>query len=609
MLEKLLDKYKTNSKVERVTDDNTRYGISAMRIIAKSTLTFKTLARDLRGLNNAFSKYLKLHNVQPTEGEKLGDLKKSLSQHDDIKVARVKATKERREKPRTFMASVLDKLLKVLFAAVVGTLLSVAYVTYKIVEFISPYVSKFIDTIVESVTFVSDALLKFFTETDFSDLFLTTFKKYLGFISFGLISEDQVDDALGQAGSFYKEMIIGIGGFIKDAVNWLAPKLQSIGRYVGKDILGVDLEKLEKRRTEKDALVKRSQELEKEYSELEKKDKDLTDKKDKLNKEVLKKQEEAKKRKETEQKKKEEAKPAPAPAAKKEEAKPAPTPAPVAKKEEAKPAPVGKPTPIPDIKPEAKEPTKGDKEKPSNNLESLVKKEKPEVILNFEPSFERLLIKLAQDFKGAMSEPIQVNSGFRTGDYQKGLWLNLTGKNKGYNARVKDAGGFDNLTGAKQDSIIQSMRTAIAAPSKKSGVVIEIDKYGEQPGQVVGKKVIPATAGKGHEAGLAADISTADLENKTFLKKMGFNDTDSYLKSIGLWRSLLHAKSEETWHVEALGGISNPDTTEKEIDKSSREVAKNQREQSKPQNPKYVDARTTNNNVVQTDRNIVVAKT
>ena len=99
MLEKLLDKYKTNSKVERVTDDNTRYGISAMRIIAKSTLTFKTLARDLRGLNNAFSKYLKLHNVQPTEGEKLGDLKKSLSQHDDIKVARVKATKERREKP------------------------------------------------------------------------------------------------------------------------------------------------------------------------------------------------------------------------------------------------------------------------------------------------------------------------------------------------------------------------------------------------------------------------------------------------------------------------------------------------------------------------------
>jgi hypothetical protein len=236
---------------------------------------------------------------------------------------------------------------------------------------------------------------------------------------------------------------------------------------------------------------------------------------------------------------------------------------------------------------------------PSSNLESLVKKETPKVVLQFDPAFENLIVKTATDFKSAMSRPIQINSGFRTGDYQKDLWFNLKGNNPGYLARVGREGGFDNLTGSKQDAMLAAMRSGVAAPSKKSGIVIEIDKYGEQPGQVVGKKVIPPTAGKGHEAGRAVDFSPADLENKSFLEKMGFKDTDSYLKSIGLWRPLLNSPAKETWHVETIGGISHTDSVQTPIDKPSAELAAEQRNQSKPKTPTVINAGVTNNTVVE----------
>jgi hypothetical protein len=83
--------------------------------------------------------------------------------------------------------------------------------------------------------------------------------------------------------------------------------------------------------------------------------------------------------------------------------------------------------------------------------------------------------------------------------------------------------------------------------------------------------------------------------------------TDEYLKSIGMWRSLLNTSAKETWHVEAIGNISHTDTVESQLDKSSREVAAEQRQQEKRKNPVVINAGTTNNTAVQNKNNTVPA--
>ena len=655
MLDKLFNKPDPKSKVTKDTDENTKVGVSSLRIIAKSTLLFKSVAKELKAINNAFGNYLKLSGIRPAVGEPVSATTKSLADSKEFKMAKVKVqVAGQGEKKQTFVTRIVDKLLNVLKLILLGAVFSVIVITEKIVEMLSSTVSTIFDAVVSGATAIINGIKNFFNTVDWLDLLTTGFNKYLNFISFGFISEEQTGKIMGDAGSAYRAILTGIGGFLKGVVEWIKPKLEAVGRFIGKDILGVDVDKVIEKRNERKRLVEESKKLEEESVNLDKITKELVTKRDKLKQEKEKKEKELEEKRNAEikqkaeetykkrsvfekifnrpskEEKKEEVKPTPPPI--EERGKPAvaapvtpapappppkaPAPAPAAPPPPKAPAPAAKPEPKLDVSkvpgsvnpiPQDIKPSK-ESGASSNNLESLVKKETPKVILQFEPAFENLVIKIAQDFKAAMNKPIQINSGFRTGDYQKDLWFNLKGNNPGYLARVGREGGFDNLTGPKQDGILALMRSGVAAPSKKSGIVIEVDKYGEQPGQVVGKKVIPPTAGKGHEAGRAVDISPADLENKSFLEKMGFKDTDSYLKSIGLWRSLLKSPANETWHVETIGGISHTDSVQTPIDKPSTELAAEQRKQSKPKNPAVINATTTNNTDIETNTTIIQRK-
>ena len=175
---------------------------------------------------------------------------------------------------------------------------------------------------------------------------------------------------------------------------------RSIGRYIGKDLLGVDIDKIAEKRSAKEGVIKRSQEMQKEYDILNEKDKELTKKKTDLTDELTKKKEELQKTKQEEEKKKaeeeekkrggffdrlfkkeekkkEEVKsaPAPTPEVKKEEVKP------VVKKEEVKPAPKvdvskvpaddGSKKPLP--KPVKEEKEEKEKKEEDVNLQSVVK--------------------------------------------------------------------------------------------------------------------------------------------------------------------------------------------------------------------------------------------
>ena len=584
----LFNKPNPDSKVERDSSQDTKYGLASLRIIAKNTLTFKTLARDLKTLNNAFSNYVKLHNIRPAEGQRISDVTKSLSESKEIKIAKVRVQKERKEKGRTFLASFVDKVLNLLFAALVGTLLSVGYVVYKLTEIITPYVTDFFEKVVEGFTFFSEAIYNFVKETDFSDLFLTSFKKYLGFLSFGLITEQQVDSVISQTGSFYKSMIRGLGGFIKDAINWLAPKLQSIGRYIGKDILGVDIDKLQERRSIKEVLVKQSQELQREYDELDKQDKELTGKKSKLLEIKNKLQE----------KEKEKAKP---PAGKKEEAKPTPTPAPApaqVKKEEKKVEPKvdvkkvppsnGTAAPLPEpAKPPTAEKKKEETAKDGSGDAGMKYQEGSNVVkiiskygMRQLPTEKEPRLHAGIDYGAALATPITftgtmakvVMADAKTG-YGRTIDLSVDGE-------ILRFAHLSKMLVKQGDKVENGMTIGLVGGSSK-------DKQGNIKENAYG----PHLHFEHRSSSSFSGKDTYDPVKSGAVKLVGFGDKIA-ASDYSLTEKYANYKGE---YGEGL-------STE------SSKLALAYREQSKPKNPTYVDARTVNNNVVQTNKNIVPAK-
>jgi len=605
MLDKFFNKNNPDSKVQK--DKDTKDGVAAMRIVAKNTLVFPSIAKQLKSLNSAFGNYLKLNNIRPAVGDKLTDVTKSLRESKEISVANIKVKKYAKEKKRTFLAGILDTFVKILSGLFLASLLSIGYVVYKLTEIISPYVGKVIDKISEGITFLSDSISSFFRDVDWLDLFETSFKKYLNFISFGIINEERVNEVISQSGSFYKEMMKGFGSIIKNAIEWLAPKLQSIGRFVGKDILGVDIDKQAERRNIKEQLAKRSQELQKEYNDLDKQDVELTGKKNKLSKEKqklqelkLKREEEEKQKKiaeavEKEKKKpilerlfgkKEEAKPEAVPTeVKREEAKPTPT----IKKEEPKvevskvPASDGTAAPLPEP---AKQPSS------AVSLQSVVEDNSPKFTpidySGLNPAFKKLLVEMATSYTQETGKKLLINSAYRSNQEQKELYDRWIASGKKGGVVAKPAAP---LKGADGQSGAGSPHT--------SGTAIDIQAKGQLFGKLSGDVDNPS--GWLEKFGLTRPVTSE------FLIKQGKDP----------------AKRED-WHVTPLKSLPTPDggivanksgkavdlesgkkTPNYDIGKSSSEIAAEQRGQSKPQNPTYVDARTTNNNIVEKNKKYV----
>ena len=591
MLEKFFNKSNPDSKVQK--DKDTKDAVSSMRIIAKNTLLFSSIAKELRSLNSAFSRFVKLHKIEPATGSQISDITKSLSESKEIKVATIKVKKYGTQKKRTFLAGILDFFVTVLKGLFIATLLSVGYVVYKITEIISPYVEKITNIISEAFSFIADGISTVFKDIDWLDLFQTAFKKYLNFISFGLISERQVDSALGQVGSVYKEIIKGIGGFIKSAVNWLAPKLQSIGRYAAKDILGVDVDKLIERRSENERLVKRSQQLKKQYDDLDKQDKELTDKKGKLSEEQSKLLKAEEKKKEADKKKKvakaaekEKKKPvlakeepkkeeAPTPAAKKEAETPkkeaAPTSAP---KKEAAPTSVEEDKKVPTPPPE--------KVETAPSLSSMVKVMPGVDITSLAPDFANRLSLMAKDFYEKTKIKLQINSGYRSPEKQKELYDE-------YIAR----GGKENK------NLAPVARPGTSYHEKKLAVDIQATSRPK---------------GEGSTKGFLNELAGYVDEPTGWLEKFGLSRPVTSAK--------VGAKRKEDWHIQIASSAPTPDapagsstaadnrgnpvdvSTGKEdvgsdLAKKSSDVSKEQRKQSKSKNPTYVNSHTTNNNVLE----------
>ncbi len=636
MLEKFFNKTNPESKVSK--EKNTLKGVAALRIIAKETLLFPSLAKELRSLNNAFSQYVKLHNIIPAVPSPISDIKKSLARSKEIKVATIKVAKYGKEKKRTFLSGVFDFLMSAIKGVLVGTLLSIGYLVYKITEIITPYVENFISKVKDGISLVSNEIQSFYEQTDWLNLFVTSFKKYFSFLSFGLISEEQVADYIGQAGSFYKQFIAGIGRFLQIALEWLAPRLQKVGRSFATNILGVDVDKLIERRAVKEELEKNAKRLQDEYdtlanqaSGLEFIKTGLQNKKNKLELEEIAKRKAEEKKKIDELVEKEKKKPflerlfkkekkeplppieersitvppieersisAPAPAPtpkavveKSQKTVPAPAPAPAPKtiaekSQKTVPAPTAKPSATPSLEPTPSKVPTAEKQKEENETEGSGD-------MGMKYSEGSNVVKIISKY-GMRQLPGENQPRLHGGiDYaaSHGTPIRFLGSS----AKVMDA-SVHNGYGRVVDIATNGEILRFAHLSKmlvKPGDIIE-------KGQTIG-----LVGGSGAKQGKVDEGAYGPHLHFEHRSKPTYVGTDTYdpVKS-GATRMISFGDKIAATDYSVTEQYANfKGEYEKGLGTESSKLALAYRQQSKPQNPVYVDARTINNVVVETKKN------
>jgi murein DD-endopeptidase MepM/ murein hydrolase activator NlpD len=575
-----------------------------MRIVAKETLLFPSMAKQLRSLSNTFSRFVKLHNIQPAVGGQISDLTKSLSESKEIKVANIKVKKYGKEKKRTFLAGILDKLVTLIKLLFIGTLLSVGYIVYKVTEIITPYVEDLISKVKEGIGFISDGVKSLYENTDWLDLFESSFKKYLSFLSFGLISEEQVGSYIGQAGSFYKEMIKGIGRYIEMAVEWLSPRLQQLGRMFAKDVLGVDVDKLEERRSIREVLVKRSKELEEEYANLDREDKNLTEKRDTLSKEKQKIEEEKKKKEKEEREKdlqrrvKE----------KEEEEKKKPFLQRLFKREEKKLPPIEersitekpvteKPTPAP-LPPSTSPSTQKENaipQKPTAEKQKEEKMSEGSGDIGMKYSEGSNVVKINSKY-GMRQLPGESKPRLHGGiDYAAPLGMPITFQ--GSKAKVIRA-GTNSGYGRVIDLSVEGEVLRFAHLSKmlvKDGDVIT---RGMTLGLVGGSNKVNGQIIEGGKGAYGPHLHFEHRSSVSFDGKDTFDPVKSGATRMISFGEKIAASdySVTEQYADYKGSFGQG------LDSESSKIALAYREQSKPQNPTYIAARTTNNVVAETKR-------
>jgi hypothetical protein len=568
---------------------------------AKSMVSLPGLAKDLNIAKRNLGALIKLKGGKPANKADMFFLKADereakfevdmANQISKDEASKTPTTEKKEEEPQDPLQKIMTSLLGVFGLGALGKYFSIS----KILKSLKIIGITFLITTIASGIYQA---YKEFTKTgDILASVKAGFVEFIDFVTMGIFGKKNIGKLFDDVINFLVPIAETVGNFIDGIGKFFSKKFEQFKRF-----FGLKEEKQSEPKTE---------EARKSYIETLNEDINfLKEKRDSLNSIVEKKSEKLKTLQEEERRKRiEEAKASAqkvkdvvknvgskilnviSPPTKTEAPAPAPSAAPAAASTPA-PAPSAPSAPL----------AAPDKKPTSGGLKSLVKLEKSHVDLSISSTLEERLLKLAQSFKEVMNENIQINSGRRTGEYQKKLFLDLDSKkNKGYNPLVKSSGGFEQLTGQKQEQILKDVRGGIALPSAKTlPEGITIDKYGNQPGVVIGKKHIPGgDPPSNHELGTAVDIATADLENPKFQAKVG--NIDNYLPKIGLWRALhkdVNPKTSkhETWHVELFGNIGAPDSTGKQIESASKEVSAGQREQEKRQTPTVINAGTTNNN-------------
>lgn len=273
-------------------EKNNKLGVAALKIIAKDTLVFGRMSRELKAINSSFRQLVRLEGGEPAQSESLKSYNNKYGSMKELHIAdrKVKRMKEE-QRPADFLVVLFDKFTTILKIAFLGTLLSGIVLSEKIIEWMD--LKGMYTKLTSFFSDISEGVVSFFRSIDWATEFQNHIGNLIQFISFGMFTKKDALIIVEGAGNFTSSIMHRFGEVLLSAAKILKEHLEKLGRFLAIDVLGVDYEEMEQQKKERDSAVELSESLKKDNDTLDAEMKSLQDKRNILNDKKYKREKEA----------------------------------------------------------------------------------------------------------------------------------------------------------------------------------------------------------------------------------------------------------------------------------------------------------------------------
>ena len=251
---------KKDSNVSKVKKEKDNLEIEAsLKIIAKLSLSFKTLAQEFKKISNGFIKLLKLEGIKPAGpsvlGEGLNSLGQSISSSRANRQLFISMPKKKNEKGEEEEDSFsFGKIIDLLFWMLTFTVGSVIVGASNLGEIIS---KEFSSIKVKAIDFWAGAT-EGFKKIDWTGPFKKAFDAFFEFLSTkGIIEKETVMGFFSSLSNLPSIAIGYIRSFLVAAKDLLVTYTKSFASWLALDVFGIDVKEVETRndKKERDAYI------------------------------------------------------------------------------------------------------------------------------------------------------------------------------------------------------------------------------------------------------------------------------------------------------------------------------------------------------------------
>jgi murein DD-endopeptidase MepM/ murein hydrolase activator NlpD len=193
---------------------------------------------------------------------------------------KVKRMKEE-QRPADFLVVLFEKFMTVLKLVFLGTLLSGIVLAEKISEWMD--IRGMYTKLTSFFSEISDGVVNFFKSIDWASAFQNHIGDLVNFISFGMFTKKDAVLIVEGAGNFTSGIMHRFGEVLMSAAKILKEHLETLGRFLAIDVLGVDYEEMDRQKKERNSAVELSESLKKDNDTLDAEMKSLQDKRNMLN--------------------------------------------------------------------------------------------------------------------------------------------------------------------------------------------------------------------------------------------------------------------------------------------------------------------------------------
>ena len=212
-------------------EKNNKLGVAALKIIAKDTLVFGRMSRELKAINSSFRQLVRLEGGEPAQSESLKSYNNKYGSMKELHIAdrKVKRMKEE-QRPADFLVVLFDKFTTILKIAFLGTLLSGIVLSEKIIEWMD--LKGMYTKLTSFFSDISEGVVSFFRSIDWATEFQNHIGNLIQFISFGMFTKKDALIIVEGAGNFTSSIMHRFGEVLLSAAKILKEHLEKLGYRV-----------------------------------------------------------------------------------------------------------------------------------------------------------------------------------------------------------------------------------------------------------------------------------------------------------------------------------------------------------------------------------------